>query len=179
MLRYPGVTSTRMIPVIDQLGKMDPQILARVDIDGEWSGFSLSEVSDIPSDQVATVLNSIVKQQTFGSSWKMRVFFLIHKWIILKSQGWAPRWEKKCFLYDLRLLCVNWILSREVFTYDVMFLGCCKTYGRNDACVNCVPSTICQKNMDAGEEGNIRWSFSRRGSSCFYFKLSVERLTNS
>ena len=87
MLRYPGVTSTRMIPVIDQLGKMDPQILARVDIDGEWSGYSLSEASDVPSDQVATVLNSIVKQQTFGSSWKMRVFFLIHKWIILKSQG--------------------------------------------------------------------------------------------
>lgn len=50
MLRYPGVTSTTMIPVIDQLGKMDPQILARVDIDGEWSGYALSEVSDVPSD---------------------------------------------------------------------------------------------------------------------------------
>jgi len=76
-----------MIPVIDQLGKMDPQILARVDIDGEWSGVALFEVSDIPSDQVATVLNSIVKQQTFVSSWKMRVYFLIHRWITLKLQG--------------------------------------------------------------------------------------------
>jgi len=75
-----------MIPVIDQLGKMDPHILARVDIDGEWWDYALSEVSDVPSNQVATVLNSIAKQQTFGSSWKMRVFFLIHRWIILKLQ---------------------------------------------------------------------------------------------
>lgn len=34
MLRYPGVTSARLVPVIEQLGKMDPQVLARVDIDG-------------------------------------------------------------------------------------------------------------------------------------------------
>ena len=30
-----------MIPVIDQLGKLDPQILARIDIDGEFSGIAL------------------------------------------------------------------------------------------------------------------------------------------
>lgn len=34
MLRYPGVTCAKLIPVIERLGKMDPQVLARVDIDG-------------------------------------------------------------------------------------------------------------------------------------------------
>jgi len=38
----------------------------------------------------------------------------------------------------------------------MMFLGCCKTYGRNDAYVNRVPSTIRQTNMEVGEDGNVR-----------------------
>jgi tRNA uridine 5-carboxymethylaminomethyl modification enzyme len=35
MLRYPGVTSAKLIPVISGLEKMDPRILERVDIDGK------------------------------------------------------------------------------------------------------------------------------------------------
>ncbi|KAF5347812.1 hypothetical protein D9756_010292 [Leucocoprinus leucothites] len=47
MLRYPGVTSAKLIPVIDQLAKMDPQILARVDIDGRYSAQLSRQEADL------------------------------------------------------------------------------------------------------------------------------------
>ncbi|KAJ3570706.1 hypothetical protein NP233_g4230 [Leucocoprinus birnbaumii] len=47
MLRYPGVTSTTLIPAINQLEKMDPRILARVDIDGRYSAQLLRQEADL------------------------------------------------------------------------------------------------------------------------------------
>ncbi|KAF9447052.1 glucose-inhibited division protein A subfamily [Macrolepiota fuliginosa MF-IS2] len=47
MLRYPGVTSTMLLPVIERLREIDPQILARVDIDGRYDAHLLRQEADL------------------------------------------------------------------------------------------------------------------------------------
>ncbi|EKM76287.1 hypothetical protein AGABI1DRAFT_102390 [Agaricus bisporus var. burnettii JB137-S8] len=47
MLRYPQVTSAKLIPVVEELGKIDPRILLRVDIDGRYSAHLTRQDADL------------------------------------------------------------------------------------------------------------------------------------
>ncbi|KAF8634667.1 hypothetical protein AX15_000768 [Amanita polypyramis BW_CC] len=47
LLRYPGVTATKLLPVIPELADMDPLILTRVQIEGHYSAHLFRQEADL------------------------------------------------------------------------------------------------------------------------------------
>ncbi len=157
MLRYPGITSTQLVPVIEQLGKMDDQLLARVDIDG-----------------LCYIIHAIIKLTLNHSPWLGRYsahilrqeadlrIFMEDESLLLDPQmdysqvaGLSSEVKERLFaVRPTTMVCRRGSPKMQSIKGELMAsLGCCETHGGHDAHFDRLFVEAREEDMEPGENG--------------------------